>query len=70
MNYRTQKEYIENRINEILLISDKATRFGQLYAFEDELKKTKAQYGGHYQGVGKACTDGIQLTIQIQYGGL
>jgi len=66
MNYRTQKEYIENCINEIKLIDDKAIMFGRLYSLEKELKATARQFGGHHMGVGKACYEGIAIAQQLQ----
>ena len=69
MNYRTQKEYIENRLGEISLIYDEGTRVGQLYSLQEELTKTKSQKGGHYMGVGKACSEGIHQTQRLMMGG-
>jgi len=66
MNYRTQKEYIENCINEIKSIDDKATMYGRLYSLENELKATARQFGGHHMGVGKACQEGIATARQLQ----
>ena len=65
-NYSTQKEYIKNRLAEIEKISDRGERFGQFYALEIELQKTKRQYGGNYMGVGKACLEGIQILLSLQ----
>ena len=68
MNYRTQKNYIKNKLSEIEKISDKGKRLGQYYAFAIELEKTKAQYGGHYMGVGKACSEGMQIARKLSRG--
>ena len=64
-NYGTKKKYIQNKLDLINAISDRGERFGQLSVLEAELQKTKAQYGGHYMGVGKACSEGIKIAREL-----
>ncbi len=64
-NYRTQQEFINSELYRIGLISDRGKRVGQYYSLRDKLNAEARQWGGHYQGVGKACKEGCMKICQL-----
>jgi hypothetical protein len=57
-NYHTQVKFINDELARLALITDRGTRCGEYYALQDFLRAEARQWGGHYMGIGKACSEG------------